>query len=167
MITAPAGLVARYKHQGKEQRWSCRRVVAFDDDLQPLVISDDHRLEHASRYSNFDGIEDKAGPEDVGYSAIMPAGGWRGEFTGRDGSKWDQPLVGWALKNGMVVPLAADCTGLVDDLDSYSGDYRIYHPDEREIPASGGTAGNDPDGRQQLEGLDAVTGAPSSSRSEP
>ena len=42
MIIAPAGLAARYKQQGKEPHWTRQRVVAFDDDWQPLVISDDH-----------------------------------------------------------------------------------------------------------------------------
>ncbi len=127
MIPAPPGLAARYKHAQPKTHWTHRRVVAFDDDWKPLVITDDHRLEYASRYSNFDGITD-CHDDDGPYTAIMPAGGWRIEYTGSDGT-WSEPLVGWALKDGGVVPLSADCTGIVDDLDHFGGDYRIYHPD--------------------------------------
>jgi hypothetical protein len=144
MIAAPPGLSARYKHQGKEAYWTRRRVVAFDDDWQPLVISDDRRLECASQYANFDGVTDHADPDCSNYSAIMPAGGWRIEFINSDGSKFDEPLVGWALRNGSVVPLTVDADGLVDDMDSYSGAYRIYHPDQREIPADEGTGPESP-----------------------
>lgn len=147
MIAAPPGLAARYKQQGKEPYWTRRRVVAFDDDWQPLVISDDHRLEYASRYGNFDGITNHVDPECSDYTAIMPAGGWRIEFTNSDGSKFDEPLAGWALKNRSVTPLTVDADGLVDDMDSYRGDYRICHPDQRIIPAPAdaatGAAGKD------------------------
>jgi len=127
MIPAPPGLTARYKHDNPKH-WTRRRVIAFDDDWQPLVISGDRRLEYASRYGNYDGITDHL--DDAGsYTAIMPAGGWRVEYTDPDGSKWSEPLVGWALKDGSVVPLTTDSTGLIDDLDHGSGEYRIYHPD--------------------------------------
>ncbi len=144
MIAAPPGLAARYKQQGKEAYWTRRRVVAFDDDWKPLVISDDHRLEYASRYANFDGITDHVEPDCSDYSAIMRAGGWRIEFTSSDGSKFDEPLVGWALKSGIVTPLTVDADGVVDDMDSYHGDYRIYHPEQRETPAAGDTGPESP-----------------------
>jgi hypothetical protein len=130
LIPAPPGLVARYKHQGVKTTWTHRRVIAFDEDWQPLVISDDHRLEYAGRYGNYDGIEDLADPDVGDLAAIMPAGGWRIEYANEDGSKWAEPLVGWALRNGTVIPLVVDGDGLVDDLDMYSGEYRIYHPDQ-------------------------------------
>ncbi len=68
------------------------------------------------------------------YTALMPAGGWRVEFTKKDGSGFDEPLVGWALKNGLVVPLVTDCDGLVEDGDAWSGGHRVYHPGQRETP---------------------------------
>ena len=74
----------------------------------------------------------------------MPAGGWRVEFTNSDGSKFDEPLVGWALRNGSVIPLTVDADSLVDDMDSYSGEYRIYHPEQREIPAAAETGPESP-----------------------
>ena len=126
MIPAPPGLSARYKHDNPKH-WTHRRVVAFDDDLKPLV-SDDHRLEYADRYSNYDGITDHHDPGDGAYTALMPAAGWRIEYTDPDGSKWSEPLVGWAIKDGGVVALAADSTGLVDDLDHYSGEFRVRIP---------------------------------------
>jgi hypothetical protein len=134
MIAAPPGLGARYKQQGKQPYWTHRRVVAFDDDLQALVISDDHRLEYASRYSNFDGITDMVDPDIGRLAAIMPAGGWRIEYTDPGGSKWSEPLVGWALKDGMVTPLITDSEGTVDDMGHFSGEYRIYHPDQNPVP---------------------------------
>jgi hypothetical protein len=156
MIVAPPGLAARYKHEGSKTYWTRRHVVAFDDDWQPLAISDDHRLEYASRYANFDGITDHVDPDCSDYTTIMPAGGWRIEFTNSDGSKFDEPLAGWALKNGSVTRLTVDADGLVDDLDSYHGDYRIYHPEQRAIPATGGA---DPDGGRAIRWTKATVGA--------
>lgn len=136
---------ARYKHKGpKGDYWGHRRVVGFDDDWHPLVVTDDHRLDRADRYANFDGLDETVDPDGASYSAIMPAGGWRAEFTNKDGSVFDDPLVGWALKNdGAVVALTTDPEGLVDDLDGYAGKYRIYHPSQKETPVG------DPDSRQQ------------------
>ena len=134
MIPAPPGLSARYKHEGPRPYWTRRRVVAFDDDWQPLVITDDHRLELASRYSNFDGITDHADPDRHDVTAIMPAGGWRIEYTNADGSKWSEPLAAWGLMGGEVVPLTTDCDGVVMSLDGFTGKYRVYHPDATEEP---------------------------------
>ncbi len=138
MIPAPPGLTARYKHDEPKKHWTHRRVVAFEDDWRPLVVSDDHRLEPADRYGNYDGITDHH-EENGSYTAIMPAAGWRIEYTGSDGT-WSEPLAGWAIKDGSVVPLVTDCTGLVDDLDMPSdGEYRIYHPDATSpVPADHG-----------------------------
>jgi hypothetical protein len=147
MISAPPGLAARYKHTEPKQHWTYRRVIAFDDDWQPLVITDDHRLEYASRYSNYDGIDDVA-PDHHDYTAIVAAGGWRVEYTGSDGT-WSEPLVGWALKGGMVVPLSADCAGLVDDFDLFGGEYRIYHPDATEPGDIKTTVGSPPAAAQE------------------
>ena len=143
MIVSPSGLAARYKQQGKGPHWTRRRVVAFDDDWQALVISDDHRLEYASRYGNLDG-----------YRPRQP----RCSRLHRDYARWrlahrvhqqrrvefDEPLVGWAPRNGSVTPLTVDADGLVDDMDSYSGEYRIYHPEQREIPAAAETGPESP-----------------------
>jgi hypothetical protein len=117
------------------------RVVAFDDDDQPLVVDDEtHRLERAGRFSNYEGISDTIGAAPP-YTAVMPGGGWRVEFTNKDGSVYDVPLVGWATKGRCHRSLTVDSEGIVDDLDHYGadpylGDFRIYHPDARETRAA-------------------------------
>ena len=129
MIPAPPGLVALYKH-GKPAHHTEKAIIAFDDDGHPLVIDDDGkrdktRLIRAGAYANYDGMTEDPHPP---LAALLPAGGWRVEFTLDDGTKWSEPLVGWALKGGGVVPLTTDCDGVVDDFDLYSGNYRILSP---------------------------------------
>jgi hypothetical protein len=129
MHMAPPGIIARYKHDTRP-RWTHRRVVAFDDDWQPLIISDDHLLEPASRYGNYDGITDQHDPDGDPLTALLPAGGWRLEYTDDDGTKWSEPLVGWGLKQtGEVVALVTDDEGQVDHLDYLGGKRRVIHPD--------------------------------------
>lgn len=132
MIIAPPGLKARFKYTNPDHL-TYRRVVAFDDDSQPLIISDNYRLAVASEFGNYAGIDSPDGDPSEDYTAIMPAGGWRVEITTRDGSKWSEPLVGWAIKDGEVVPLATDSTGSVMDFDLSGDKYRIYHPDATDL----------------------------------
>jgi hypothetical protein len=142
MIAAPPGLVALYKHD-KPEHSSTMTIVAFDDDGHPLVIDENGKrnktqLIRADSWANYDGMADDPHPP---ITAIMPGGGWRVEWTDSDGTIWSEPLVGWGLKGGSVVPLSTDCDGLVDDFDLVSGKWRIYHPDATEpadVPASGG-----------------------------
>jgi hypothetical protein len=94
MIAAPPGLVARYKYTAPKPHWTHRRVVAFDDNGQPLIVSDDHRIEPASRYGNYDGITDQDDPDDDPYTALMPAAGWRIEYTNPDGTTYSEPARG-------------------------------------------------------------------------
>ena len=168
MIAAPVGLTARYKHDEPPGHWSHKPVIAFDDDGHPLVVGDgerDRSLVRADVYANCDGVGDDPYPSVI---ALLPAGGWRVVWSQEGGTEWSQPLVGWALRaDGSVVPLDTDATGSVEELGSLHGKYRIYHPEQRETPAVGGLIGQaDPDGRQQLEGLDAITGAPVSGQED-
>jgi hypothetical protein len=140
MIPAPAGLVARYKYEdisGKPY-WTHMRVVAFDDDSQPLVVDEEtHQLDRASRRSNYGGISDTVDADCPDYTAVIPGGGWRVEYTRKDGSLYDEPLTGWAVKGGVVVPLVCDVGGVVEDLDRHTADdFRVYHPDARETPGT-------------------------------
>jgi hypothetical protein len=140
LIPAPPGIVARYKHEedGRTHHNELA-VIAFDEDGGALVLGKDS-LVPATSYRNFDGLSD--GSEHAGYSMLIPAGGWRVEFTNRDGSRWSEPLVGWALKpSSYVTPLTADDTGYVSDFEHYRGAYRIYHPDSEPDPAERPAAG--------------------------
>jgi hypothetical protein len=135
MILAPPGLSARYKHDNPKHHSSIA-IVAFDDDGHPLVIDEDGRrdktrLIRADAYGNYDGMAEDPHPP---ITALLPAGGWRAEFTDDDGVTWSMPLVGWGLKGGAVVPLTTDTDGMVEDFDHYGGKYRIYHPDATEPP---------------------------------
>ena len=130
MIPAPPGLVALYKHD-KPSHSTDLPIVAFDDDGHPLVIDQDGkrdktRLIRADAYVNYDGMAEDPYPS---VTVLLPAGGWRAEFTDPDGTKWSEPLVGWGLKGGTTIPLTTASDGMVDDFDHYSGEYRIYHPD--------------------------------------
>lgn len=74
------------------------------------------------------------------YVTLIPAGGWRVEWTNPDdGSRWDEPLIGWALtSDGEVYPLSVDSTGLVDTVDG-AGNHRVFHPDTKASPAVAST----------------------------
>lgn len=149
MIPAPPGLVALYTYDNPRHRIG-HAVIAFDDDARPLVIDeggkhDKTRLVPASTWHNYDGL----GPDpDPPVSALLPAGGWRIEYTHDDGTVSSEPLVGWGLKDGTVVGLVTDCEGCVMDLDLIGDKYRIYHPDA-DVPATGGAS--------RKEGSDVVT----------
>jgi hypothetical protein len=139
MIPAPPGLVALYKHNDPPHHTDIP-VIAFDEG-RPLVIDrdgkhDKTRLIRADSYSNYDGMAQNPYP---GITALLPAGGWRVEFTDPDGSKWSEPLVGWGLRDGSVVPLTTDSTGYVNDFDPLSQEYRIYHPDATQAATKEGT----------------------------
>jgi hypothetical protein len=152
VIPAPPGLVALYKHDSPEHHTEMT-IVAFDDDGHPLVIDKNGKrnktqLIRADSWANYDGMADDPYPS---ITAIMPAGGWRVEWTDSDGTIWSEPLAGWGLKGDAVVPLSTDSTGLVDDFDLVGGKWRIYHPDAtatapaahphtHDVPASGGAA---------------------------
>jgi hypothetical protein len=129
LIPAPPGTVARYKFDNNGHPYYDEKpVIAFDGDGRALVAGG-RRLVPADDYANFTGLDERAG-----YVALIPAGGWRVEFSDDDGSKWDEPLAGWALKNsGRIDPFTTDADGLTQNFDSYAGQYRIYHPDTTEI----------------------------------
>lgn len=121
MIPAPPGLVANYKGLVTP-----KPVIAFDEDGRAMVIGNGG-LVHADDYNNFDGISDE---DPAPVTALIPSGGWRVEFTSADGTKWSQPLVGWAVRaGGLVSPLSTDRDGYVEPLMDISGTWRVYHPD--------------------------------------
>lgn len=135
MIPAPpGGILARYKydHNGRSY-YDEKPVIAFDDDGSALVLGD-RCLVPADHCSNFAGF-DAAG----GYVALIPAGGWRVEFRGKDGSTYSESLVGWGLKpDGTVAPFTTDCDGLIQNLHEYPDRYRVYHRDTAETSAAPG-----------------------------
>jgi hypothetical protein len=85
-------------------------------------------LVRADSYGDYDGIELGGFQAVVG---LIPAGGWRVEYTEQGGAVFSEPLVGWAVKaNGFVSPMVTSSEGEVDFLDLPSPvKYRIYHPD--------------------------------------
>lgn len=134
MFPAPRGLVALFKHEmGGKVHHTDKPVVAFDEDGRPYVVPETGaRLIPAESIRNYDGMGEDPYPPIV---SLIPAGGWRVEYTGDTGT-WSEPLAGWGLRaNGDVVPLETDSTGLVDTSDS--GNFRIYHPEQTpEDPAT-------------------------------
>jgi hypothetical protein len=123
VIPAPPGITAEYliNENGKTRHLS-KAVVAFDDDGEPLVAGT-RELVHARNYGSNYELTDWAGDD---YTAIIPGGGWRVEWP--DGTS--EPLIGWAQKPGRrIVALDTDRTGVVEDSDEWTGEYRIYHPD--------------------------------------
>lgn len=131
MIPARPGLVANYKRQRTDSTgakgkpwWEPRPIEGWSDDGVPLVLDRYGQLEDARRIEGYEGI-DQSGTDIV---ALIPAGGWRVEFSTEDGT-FSEPLVGWALRSdGSVVALATDSTGEVEDLEGYADKPRIFHP---------------------------------------
>jgi hypothetical protein len=138
LIPAPPGIVARYKQKdGKREYHHELAVVAFDDDGAAALVLGETGLVAATTYSNFDGLSDS--PQHPEYVMLIPAGGWRVERTGKDGSRWSEPLAAWALKSsGAVAPLTVDGEGYVEDFQGYADSLRdgywVYHPDAVNLP---------------------------------
>jgi hypothetical protein len=146
MIPATVPCYARYQFKitdkaGNEQKhFDYRRVHAWNDIGRALIAPDNRsgELEFADSYraaGTFVGLSDSSDHEQV--VTLIPAGGWRIEYTDDDGATISEPLVGWGLReDGSVVPLTTDSAGLVDDLDDLAaGKWRIYHDDQRDTPA--------------------------------
>ena len=137
MILAPSGFSAQFKYEanGQERRQN-ERVVAFDDSGEPLIAAGGtyRRLERASSVRGYVCLVE----ESQEITALIPGGGWRAEYTHPDGSKYDTPLVAWAIRNGGVIPLETDDHGFISDAGEHTPpdiNFRIYHPDITETPA--------------------------------
>jgi hypothetical protein len=128
MMQAPPGVFALYTQEGPPRRVSRKSVIAFSDDGAALVAGRRGKLVPASQLPAFDRLTDIGdGP---GYTALIPAGGWRIEYTMDDGTSRSQPIVAWAItRAGQVTPLYIDGDNLVKDTTGHSGRFRVYHPD--------------------------------------
>ena len=137
MITpAPAWLYAACKDDsGEGASHHYHRVLGFDEDGTALVVaSNERRLVPADILDNFEGLVD-FGPHYNDLTTIIPADGWRVEFTHGDGGTEDMPLAGWGMTGaGTVVPLAATAGGEVNNLMTVVGKWRVYHPDAKAAP---------------------------------
>ena len=99
MITpAPAWLYAACKDDsGEGASHHYHRVLGFDEDGTALVVaSNERRLVPADILDNFEGLVD-FGPHYNDLTTIIPADGWRVEFTHGDGGTEDMPLAGWGM----------------------------------------------------------------------
>lgn len=123
MIPAPPGITAQYKiDRDGNVDYDTLPVLAFTDEGQALVLGG-NSLVLATNYRNFDGLSGGGGE----YTALIPSGGWRIEYTDDDGSKSTDPLVGWALTvGGCIEPIITDSDGYAREIDA--GAYRICHP---------------------------------------
>jgi hypothetical protein len=132
VIPAPPGLFAHYQieRDGKVYRTRAEEVVvAFDDEGAALVLDeDDGDLKRADRCVDFRSVSQYPSRWNTRIVALIPAGGWRVEYTNPDGSESVLPLVGWgATTSGQVVPLAY-INEEVEPVDLHKG--RVFHPDE-------------------------------------
>lgn len=99
------------------------------------MTGDHGTLVPASALPDFERLTDAGdGPE---FTALIPAGGWRIEYTWDDGTTRSEPIVAWALTQaGRVTPLYIDGDNLVMDTIDYGAGFRVYHPDTNTRPAS-------------------------------
>lgn len=136
MIPAPRGYVAHFARKKPDgtTALTSKRVIAFDEDGIPCVLSDAERslvrADSASNAGDYGWTNEGAHPPIL---ALIPAGGWRIEKTTEDGVTWSEPLVGWgATPDGSVVPLDINSDGKVrtpqGQVPLYTK-FRIYHPD--------------------------------------
>jgi hypothetical protein len=88
LIPAPPGIVARYSRKENDRPYHTERaVIAFNDEGAALVLGErgEDGLVPAASYRNFSSLSEySAYPACV---MLIPAGGWRVEFTNGDGSK--------------------------------------------------------------------------------
>jgi hypothetical protein len=125
--------VARYRHRDGWREWTTeKQVLAFDDNGEALVLTDDG-LEPAHRQpGRFLGIMEP----DTTFRTIITSGGWRARVTLHDGSAYVVPLVAWAIDDhGWGVPIITDADGGAQPLQPK--DYarvELEHPDEQYTP---------------------------------
>lgn len=115
MIAARPGYVAVYERG--EHYHPSYKVVAWDDDGMPLVLSwegEPQGLTRADEHNGYIGVSYDREPPIV---QVMPAvAGWhcREDVEGED---WVQPIIGWGLRaNGRLVPLLPDDSELIEGI---------------------------------------------------
>lgn len=126
MIPAPDGIACwfEYEHLNGKPGLDLLRVVAFDDDGEPMVIADD-RLRRASRVGT-----GKWALADCGSVTVIPGGGWMVRRVESDGrSVWSVPVVAWRIVGDAGVPMVTDEDGMVVELPS-GDEWSVFHPDE-------------------------------------
>src|SRR5690349_3813802 len=137
MIPATVVCYAKFKHTivhaitGKEHTyWDYKRVLMWDDDCNPYVFDNGERqLVLAGSFRNFDGLSETGSNEFV---SLTPSGGWCIRYTSDKEGVWTEPIVGWGLQeNGNVTALITDGDGTVSSVDSFAGEWTIYHPDSK------------------------------------
>lgn len=128
MMQAPPGIFALYTREGPPRQVSRKSVIAFSDDGAALVAGNRGSLVPAGQLAAFDRLTDGGdGPE---FTALIPAAGWRIEYTRDDGTAHSEPIVAWALtRAGRVTPLYVNGDNHVMDAIDYNGRFRVYHPD--------------------------------------
>jgi len=60
---------------------------------------------------------------------IIPAPGWYVVYEDEDGRRRRTPLIGWGIRDGQVIPLAACQDGDVHDAATSTNFIEINHPD--------------------------------------
>jgi hypothetical protein len=132
MMQAPPGIFALYTREGPPRRVSRKPVIAFSDDGAALVAGKRGSLVPAAGLAAFDRLTDGGdGPE---FTALIPADGWRIEYSWDDGTTHSEPIVAWAITRAgrvtpLYTPLYIDGDNVVMDTIGYSGRFRVYHPD--------------------------------------
>ena len=130
MISAPPGLVAMYRRDGRRVGSD---VFAFDDEGFALVLgAEKGQLVRATSLDGFLSVLDVGAEERI--VAIAPGGGWRVEYEATHHALLGKtaPLVGWGVRgDGKVVPLDLDEVGDVAVTEVKSDAVaRIYHQDQ-------------------------------------
>ena len=99
-------------------------VVAWSDDGDALVVHE-NCLQIACNLADFNWIVEA----DMPVVGIASGGDWRMERRFSDGTIWDAPVIGWAVRaDGTAFPLETDALGAAEV--AGDGEFVIYHPGE-------------------------------------
>lgn len=135
MIPANPGLVARFEREDSQGNpiLTYRRVEAWGDSREPLVVGDKGRLVPAEELPHFAEVVEEGQPDPhIGFIAGQ---GWRLRYRHPEtGETWTEPVVGFAFTaDGQGVPLEA-MSGVVSPAEG--GTYRLLPPNEPEGPST-------------------------------
>jgi hypothetical protein len=138
MIPAPPGIWAEFQSPGNDApRIEVRRVMAFEDDGQPLVVGE-RGLVTVNRYATerglkFNRVRDEVSHgDDHDYVALIPGGGWHLKWNADNGGE-TEPVVAWALLRSAFAagnrlrPLTSSGQALFDTDDP--DEYQLLPPD--------------------------------------
>jgi hypothetical protein len=129
VIPARSGIRAQFKYEDAAGKtlWDHKRVVAFNDDGEPLVVGK-HGLHRADDFTGYVEVDDADNWIPLG---VVPGGGWFVVTTQDDGTEHKQPVIAWVVNEAGYADAVVSGGDCGEPIAGHSGSHMVCHPDEQ------------------------------------